>query len=124
MNAHSNLVMDFAAKRFAPVAPKTDAIADQTYFTLFARWPNEVGLMTVEWSMIQTMAEALEAVKQNERTVLVFRNDPDVPRRDVSEDLARIWLKELWVHGFDPAEESVPAFIGEHLTDDEVARAE
>ncbi len=60
-----------------------------TFFTVFARWPDEVRLFSIEWEMIETTAEALAAVRQNPRAVCVFRHDPDGPHRDVSEDIAR-----------------------------------
>lgn len=102
----------------------TDTLANQTTFTIWARHPGQIRLWSVEAPMLQTMAEALEELKQHDRAVMVTQSDPDVPAKDVSEDLARAWLKELWAHGFDPTEENVPAFVGEHLTNDEIERAE
>lgn len=88
-----------------------------SYFTVFTRWPDEIRLLSIEWEMIQTPAEALAAVRQNERAVLVMRHDPDVPRRDVSEDIARAWLDDLRAQGFDPRQDPLPAFVREHLGD-------
>jgi hypothetical protein len=96
-------------------------LEETTYFTVFARWPDEVRLLSIEWKMIQTPAEALAAVRQNRQAVLVFRCDPDVPRRDVSEDIARAWLDELLDAGFNPNQDMIPAFIGEHVTRDDIA---
>lgn len=93
-----------------------------TFFTVFARWPDEVRLFSIEWEMIETTAEALAAVRQNPRAVCVFRHDPDGPHRDVSEDIARAWLDELIAAGFDAEEDTLPTFIGEHLTSAEIAR--
>jgi hypothetical protein len=95
-------------------------LEDATYFTIFARWPDEIRLLSIEWEMIETEAEALAALRQNERAVLVLRSDPDCPRRDVSEDIARAWLEELVAAGFNPAQDRLPAFIGEYLTEDDI----
>jgi hypothetical protein len=96
------------------------AIENQTYFTLFARWPREIRLMSIEWEKIHTEAEALEAVKQLDHVVQVWRNDPDVARCDVSEDVARTYLDQWIERGGNPEEDDVPEFIGEHLTTDEI----
>ena len=95
-------------------------LEDATYFTIFARWPDEVRLLSIEWEMIETEAEALAALRQNERAILVLRSDPDCPRRDVSEDIARAWLEELLASGFNPDQDRLPAFIGEYLTKDDI----
>ena len=79
---------------------KIASMAERIY-TVFARWPREVRLFTVEWEMIENEAEALKAVKETENAVLVIRNDPDIPRTNVSEDIARIWLRELMERGDD-----------------------
>ncbi len=84
-----------------------------TFYTVLARWPHEVRLMSIEWEVIESEKEALEAVKQNDHSILVFRNDPDVPRRDVSEDIAWKWLRELITEGFSPEEDDMPSFIAE-----------
>jgi hypothetical protein len=106
-------------------APSTrqrgDALNDNTYFTLFARWPGEVRLFTVEWELIQTEAEALSAVKETENAVLVFRNDPDVPRADVSEDIARLFVKDLLARGFNLEAIDFPSFVLEHLSPADIA---
>lgn len=96
--------------------------AEKPYFTIFARWPGEVRLFSIEWEMIETAAEALAAVRQNARAVQVLRSDPDSPSRDVSEDIARAWLAELQDAGFHPDEAVIPAFIGEHLSRDAIAQ--
>jgi hypothetical protein len=57
-----------------------DALNDKTFFRVFARWPREVRFFSIEWELIETEAEALAVVKETENAVLVFRNDPDVPR--------------------------------------------
>jgi hypothetical protein len=95
-------------------------LEDATYFTIFARWPDEIRLLSIEWEMIETEAEALAALRQNERAVLVLRSDPDCPRRDVSEDIARAWLDELLAAGFDPGQDRLPSFIREYLTEDDI----
>ena len=96
-------------------------LENATYFTVFARRPDEVRLFYIEWEMIQTAAEALAAVRQNRRAVRVFRHDPDSPHRDVSEDIARAWLAELAANGFDAEADILPAFIGEHLSPAQIA---
>jgi hypothetical protein len=90
-------------------------LENASYFTVFTRWPDEIRLLSIEWEMIASPAEALAAVRQNERAVLVFRHDPDVPRRDVSEDIARAWLAELEAQGLDAGQDALPAFIHQHL---------
>ena len=90
-------------------------LENASYFTVFTRWPDEIRLLSIEWEMIETLGEALAAVRQNERAVLVFRHDPDVPRRDVSEDIARAWLAELEAQGLDTGQDALPAFIRQHL---------
>jgi hypothetical protein len=97
-----------------------EPLGDQTYFTVFARWPREVRLFSVEWELIETEAEALEAVKHTYNAALVFRHDPDVPRKDVSEDIARAWLSQIIGRGFDPGRDRLPEFIRQHLSADDV----
>jgi hypothetical protein len=92
-------------------------LENASYFTIFTRWPDEIRLLSIEWEMIETPQEALEAVRQNANAVLVFRHDPDTPRRDVSEDIARAWLEELRAKGFDSTDDTLPAFIATHLKD-------
>ncbi len=108
-----------------PVVPRMkpgDALGDKTYFTIFARWPREVRLFSIEWALIETEVEALAVLKETENAVLVFRNDPDVPRTDVSEDLARTWLHELNARGISLSGNDLPSFIREHLSEDEIAQ--
>lgn len=95
------------------MAIKTDF---PTFFTVLARWPREVRLMTVEWEQIENEKEALECLKQNERAILVFRCDADCARRDISEDIAWSWLRELIAGGFNPEEDDMPTFIAEHIS--------
>lgn len=95
-------------------------LENATYFTIFARWPDEIRLLSIEWEMIETETEALAALRQNERAVLVLRSDPDCPRRDVSEDIARAWLEELLASGFNPAQDTLPAYIREYLTENDI----
>lgn len=102
--------------------PKADAIADQTYFTLLARWPGEIRLFTVEHPLIENEQEALEAVKRNDHAAFVFRNDPDAPRRDVSEDIARAWLTEWIKDGNSPEDDEMPEFVARHISHDEAVR--
>jgi hypothetical protein len=94
-------------------------LENATFFTLFARWPDEIRLFSIEWEMIESQAEALATLRQNARVVFVLRHDPDVPPRDVSQDLARAWLEELRAHGFDAEQDALPGFIAEHLRETE-----
>jgi hypothetical protein len=95
--------------------PLTDA-EFPTFYTIWCRWPGEIRLFTVEAPEIHTDAEAMAELKQHENAVRVFRHDYDVPRRDVSEDLAEQWLSDLFLAGFDPQTDDMPAFIAEHIS--------
>lgn len=97
-----------------------DALRDETYFTVFAQWSSEVRLFSVEWEIIGTEREALEAVQQNDHAALVFRSDPDIPRKDVSEDIARLWARQIIDRGYDPTRDVLPEFISRHLTADDI----
>jgi len=92
-----------------------------TFYTIWCRWPGEIRLFTVEAPEIHNDAEALAELKQHENAVRVFRHDSDVPRRDVSEDLALLWLGELIAGGIDP-EANLPRFIAEHVSADQANR--
>lgn len=100
-----------------------DTLGNASYFTLLARWPGEIRLFTVEGPMLQTEAEVIEALEQNERAVLVYRHDPDAPRRDVSEDIARRWVSELET-GIDGLPDYLPAFIRAHVPENALETAE
>jgi hypothetical protein len=71
----------------ALVAP--DIFGNTTFFTVWARWPGQLRLASIEWDMIETEDEAIAVLRENPRAVVVFRHDSDVSRRDVSEDIAR-----------------------------------
>jgi hypothetical protein len=101
-----------------PEAP-TDDLENKTFFTVWARWPGQTRLFSVEWEMIETEAEAVAVLRENRHAVVVFRHDPDVPRRDVSEDVARQWLRERADRGYDHS--ALPDFIARHLTSDDIA---
>lgn len=94
------------------------AFQPQTFFAIFARWPDEVRLLTIEHPIIETLGEALEALRQHPRAVLAVRCDPDCPPRDVSEDLALTWLDQWIAAGSNPVDDIMPAFVAEHITSD------
>lgn len=96
-----------------------DACGYKTFFSIWARWPGQVRLFSIEWEMIETEAEVVTVLRENRHAVVVFRHDPDVPRRDVSEDVARRWLRERVASGYDPPD--LPEFIAEHLSSDDIA---
>lgn len=93
----------------------TDSIGNETFYTVLCRWPREIRLFTIESTTIENDAEALEAVKQNDNAAAVFRHDYDIPRKDVSEDIARLWLDEMIDGGFNPEEDNLPPFIEAHI---------
>jgi hypothetical protein len=97
-----------------------DPLADRTFFSVLAQWPREVRPFTIEWPLIETEPEALEAVQQNDHAALVFRHDPDSARWDVSEDIARLWLRQIVDRGDNPLDGPLPEFISRHLTSDDI----
>lgn len=94
--------------------------SNKSFYTIWARWPGHDRLFSVEWEMIETEAEVITVLRENRRAVLVFRHDPDVPRRDVSEDMALLWLRERVARGYDQTD--LPEFIAENLSSDAIAR--
>lgn len=99
-----------------------DPLNNETFYTIFVRWHGEVRPFTVENAMIETEAEVIDALVQNPNAFVVFRHDFDSPRRDVSEDIARLWLAKLKERGVDPRTDTLPAFIGLYLDEDEIER--
>lgn len=74
----------------------------------------------------QGQPDALAAVQQWDAAIAVWELNPsEGGMRDVSEDIARLWLSALLADPsskFDPADASTwPAFIALHLTNDEAA---
>ena len=91
------------------------------YFTIFARWPGEVRLFSIEWEMIETKARPWPRCGRSMRRagVPVIRTAHAATSR---RDIARAWLADLQDKNFDPDEDVIPAFIGEHLTHDAIAQ--
>lgn len=72
--------------------------------------------------------DGLTELKQRDHAIAVYECIPaEGYMRDVSEDMARLWLAEIltgpfW-RDFDPADATTwPSFIGHHLTNDEAQR--
>jgi hypothetical protein len=103
------------------MATPNDPLNGLTFFTLLARWRGEVRPFTVEHSLIQTEDEVIDALLEHPNAFVVWRHDSDVPRQDVSEDIARRWLDRLRASGHGP-DDMLPAFIGQFLTDEEINR--
>jgi hypothetical protein len=67
---------------------------------------------------LTSRSKAVERVKQNDWARVVIRCTPH-SRADISEDIARDWLKELVADGWT-AEDALPRFIGRHLSNDDI----
>ncbi len=91
-----------------------DALGNVSFFTLLARWPDEIRLFTVEHEMLEKEDDVIAALDQHPNVALIFRHDNDAPRRDVTEDIA-IRLYRHWCKAHDPAREPLPRFIAENI---------
>lgn len=99
----------------------TDPIGNTTFYTVFARVPGQVRPHQLEGEMIETVEEVLAAIDQLPKgwtLWCVFKIAGDIPREDVTEDIARraYWL---WRHaGHSPSLHDLPQWISEHLPSD------
>jgi hypothetical protein len=97
------------------VAGKGQQIMSEFYIKNMPRGENRPH--TIEWAIPNTEAEAIAALKEFDNAVEVIRFDADTGARDVSEDLALIWLDELIRRdGFDPETDEMPSFIRRHVS--------
>jgi hypothetical protein len=112
--------LNFARQRGRRSSFASD-LSTETFYTVWVRWPGETRLQSIEREMIESEDEAISVLREIPAVavVFVFRHDPDVPRRDVSEDLARRWLRERTNRGYDPV--TLPDFIAQHLSSDDIA---
>ena len=95
-----------------------DTIANATFYTILVRWPREVRLFTHEGPMLESEAEVLAALDQlSGEVACIFRHDYDIPRKDVTEDIARAAYRKLIDAGHTPSD-SFPVFIMEHAPSD------
>ncbi len=85
-----------------------------TFYTLLARWPDEIRLFTVEHEMLESEDAVIAALPQHPQVAHIFRHDDDAPRRDVTEDIA-VRLYHDWIKSHDPSRETLPAFIAENI---------
>jgi hypothetical protein len=97
-----------------------DPLASTTFYTILVQWRDEVRPFTVESQLLQTEDEVITTLEENPNAIAVYRHDPDVPRQEVSEDIALRWLAQLYERHFDPGEDTLPRFIGNFLNDDQI----
>jgi hypothetical protein len=100
----------------------TDAIGNQTFYTIFVRWPDEVRLFTGEHTMLETVDDVLAEIDQlsnGAKVAAIFRHDYDVPRQDVTEEVAELamrrWEAEGNVEGRDPMPDFIDTFAPSHI---------
>ena len=91
-----------------------DAIGNATFYTLLARWPDEIRLFTIEHEMLEDEAAVIAALDQHPHVALIFRHDEDGPRRDVTQDIA-LRLYDDWAREHDVARETLPRFIADNI---------
>ncbi len=91
-----------------------DALGNVSFYTLLARWPDEIRLFTVEHELLENEDEVIAALDQHPHVALIFRHDDDAPRRDVTEDIA-IRLYHDWCARHDLRAESLPPFIADNI---------
>src|SRR5512146_1004182 len=94
-----------------------DFLGNETFFTVWVRDGKAIRAFQPEHDQIETIEEALALVQEQEaqfgtyRVVGVFRHDYDVPRRDVTEDLAVMWADAIKCGGDD----FYPDFVLQHV---------
>lgn len=94
-----------------------DALGNQTFFVIMVKDKKSIRPFTVEHEVPETREEALALVKEWDgyltdfSVFAVYQCDPDIPRKDISEDLAVEWAEELKAGGFDPDIQNWPTFI-------------
>jgi hypothetical protein len=91
-----------------------DALGNVTFYTLLARWPDEIRLFTVEHPLLESEEDVIAALPEFPRVTRIFRHDDDVPRRDVTSDIA-MRLYHDWMENHDPACEALPAFVADNV---------
>src|ERR1700675_1340451 len=103
------------------MSDRADAIGNRTLYIVLVNFPKYTDLLTREWPICTSPEAALTLVQDaGEDAALVFACTYDCPRRDVSEDIARMWCEQIRKGGFDPDMDIIPSFISRHMTDSEV----
>ena len=87
-------------------ARDVDVLGNKTFYTILTKWTD--GLETIEWKTLWSREDVIEAVYNHDRVAIIFQHDYDVPRRDITEDIA-IDMYHEWVKENTP--ESAPDFI-------------
>ncbi len=121
---------DIAAKaRMAPSESAARAalnplLTAEIYLVICEPERGERYIPETNWHSMTSRRAVLEHLKQHEDAVAVIWCAPDRLREDVSAEFARKWFSDLVGAGFDIEHDSLPPFIGAHLTDDELNRRE
>ena len=95
-----------------------DAIGNATFYTVHVRDRTKIRPFFPESEVPETLEETLAIVQELDGQVaVVFRHDCDIPRKDVTEDIARLWHGKLIADGHGP-HDAWPDFLMEHAPTD------
>jgi hypothetical protein len=95
-----------------------DAIGNDTYFIVWCRVPGQIRLFQVYDEMIETKEEVLQVVSElpdSWSVACIFRHDYDIPRKDVTEDIAHLaWQRWKTDNDNSIGGAPVPDFVMQH----------